>query len=89
MDAWHLQYYIHKIQLELATLEDFSITHIKRTDNVEEDKMSNWELTLSMFEIVMEDFANVQWKDKKVKDCSWITQAELDIFYLGQSIRVS
>ena len=54
MEAWHLQNFITKINDELASFEDFKLSHIKRQGNKEAN---------IIVEVVIENFLDIIWEE--------------------------
>lgn len=64
IDAWHLQNIIAKNLEELAFFEDFSISHVRRSRNIEVDNLSKWALTFGVNgELRTEDFRQKNLED--------------------------
>ncbi|XP_059073257.1 uncharacterized protein LOC131874056 [Cryptomeria japonica] len=58
--AWHLQNSILSIVEELNNFEDFRVSHIRRTGNVEADILSKWALTFNEIgELRFEDLRHI------------------------------
>ncbi|XP_057833348.2 uncharacterized protein LOC131044114 [Cryptomeria japonica] len=47
IEAWHLQGWIYNIIEELKYFDDFQLSHVRRTGNVEADILSKWALTFN------------------------------------------
>lgn len=64
IEAWHLQNSIFSIVEELNYFEDFKVSHIKRTRNMEANILSKWALSFNdIGELRVEDLRHLNLED--------------------------
>lgn len=66
IEAWHLQNIVKKVNEELAGFEEYKLTHVRHSRNVEADVLSEWVLSFIEIDVTcMEDF-------RKLNELDWM-----------------